>query len=83
MSRRVTKRKLRKSKNVEKSGLFSMTGKQMIGWRRGFLQIMYLKELRIRLADSMHHKITISLDNRLQFRSVRYFLQKFLFEKSN
>ena len=44
---------------VEKSGLSSITGLVLIGWRQGFLQVIDLNELWICLADSTHQPITV------------------------
>ena len=51
--------KLRQAKN-RKIHVFSITGKPLIGSRRGFLKIIGLNELRIHLSDTTHVAITIS-----------------------
>ena len=47
-------------KNIEKSVLFSITRKRLIGSRQGFLLIIGLNELRISLTDATHEAITVS-----------------------
>ena len=49
-----------KEKNVEKSVPFSVTRKRPIGLMPGFLSVIRLKELRIRLTDTTHVAITVS-----------------------
>ena len=58
-----------RGKNVETSGLFSITGQPLIGWRRGLLSAIGLNELRIRVSDNTQKTAPLvkkhSLDNLL------------------
>ena len=65
-------------KIIEKSLLFSIIGKWLIGSRWGFLETISLNELRRRLTDTTHIVITIP-DFRIQFTSVRLIVKTFIF----